>query len=102
MEEHFSDRPFTVIGVHSPEFDHEKDCDQIVAKSKEFKLAHPIMIDNDFSYWRSMGNRYRPTYYLLDKQGKIRATFIGETHAESKRAKVVQDAIETLLAEPAT
>lgn len=102
MEEHFSDRPFTVIGVHTPEFDHEKDRDRIVAKTKEFKLPHPVMIDNDFSYWRAMGNRYWPTYYLIDKKGTIRATFIGETHAGTKRADAVQRAIEALLAEPAT
>ena len=102
MEEHFSDRPFTVFGVHTPEFDHEKDRDRIVAKTREFKLPHPVMIDNDFSYWRAMRNRYWPTYYLIDKQGSIRAKFIGETHAGTERANAIQQAIETLLAEPGT
>ncbi len=102
MEEHFSDRPFTVVGVHSPEFDHERDRDRVVEKVKEFKLPHPVMIDNDFSYWRMMGNRYWPTYYLIDKRGRVRAMFIGETHAGSERASAVQNAIETLLAEPPT
>jgi hypothetical protein len=46
-----------------------------------------------------MGNRFWPAYYLLDKRGRIRALFIGETHAGDAQAKAVEAAIELLLAE---
>ena len=93
------DESLTVIGVHSPELDHEEDRNRVIAKVKEFKLPHPVMIDNDFSYWKALNNRYWPTYYLIDKQGRLRARFIGETHADSKRARKVEAAITQLLAE---
>ena len=79
----------------------EKRLKKIAAKIKEFELQHPVMIDNDFSYWRAMGNRYWPAYYLIDKKGAIRATFVGETHAGDQQARRIEKTIEQLLAESA-
>ena len=85
--------------AHPPEFENEKIRKNIEAKAKEFELHHPIMIDNDSSYWRAMNNRYWPAFYILDKQGKIRAVFFGETHEGDRRAKQIESTIKTLLAE---
>ena len=99
MENRLNQENFQVIGVHTPEFENEKIRENIVAKAKEFKLHHPIMIDNNSSYWRAMSNRYWPAYYILDKQGKIRAAFIGETHEGDRRAKQIERTINQLIAE---
>lgn len=97
VEATFKDEDFTVIGVHTPEFDHEKIRENIVAKTKKFKLDHPIMIDNDFTYWRAMNNRYWPTFYLIDKQGNIQGKYIGETHAGGSNATQIEAKIRQLL-----
>ena len=99
LEKTFANQPFTIIGVHSPEFDYEKDRTNIEAKVEEFKLHHPVMIDNDFSYWKKLGNKYWPSFYLIDKTGKARGYWIGETHSGDKRAKAIEKAIRALLAE---
>jgi len=99
METRLSKQDFQVIGVHTPEFANEKIRKSIEAKVEEFKLHHPIMIDNNSSYWRAMNNRYWPAYYILGKQGKVRAVFFGETHEGDKRAKQIERTIKTLLAE---
>lgn len=99
LEEQFSGQDFAVIGIHSPEFDHEKDIKRVKKKVREFELAHPVMLDNDFAFWRAMNNRYWPAFYLVDKQGKIRGNFVGETHSGTPRAKAISDAINKLLAE---
>ena len=101
LEERLAGQPFQVIGVHSPEFEHEKDRARIEEKIAEFDLKHPTMMDNDFHYWKSMHNRYWPTYYLIDKRGYIRHVFIGETHKGTRRAQLIESAIAELLAEPA-
>lgn len=88
-----------VIGVHTPEFEHEKVRENVVAKAAEFGLHHPIMLDNDFSYWRAMNNRYWPAFYLVDKRGAIRAAFYGETHAGGRRARQIERLARQLLAE---
>lgn len=99
LEEEYKDKGMSVIGVHSPEFDHEKRISSIQAKADEFGLHHPILIDNDFSYWRALDNKYWPAYYLVDKKGQIRYRFIGETHANSRQARRIEEAINKLLAE---
>lgn len=99
LEDRLSEQPFRVIGVHSPEFDHERVRANVVAKADELGLEHPIMIDNDFSYWRALDNRYWPSFYILDKRGRIRAAFVGETHADDVQAKRIEAVIRKLLRE---
>ena len=99
VEERFSARGLQVVGVHTPEFAHEKIRATIERKVKEFKLAHPIMIDNDFSYWRAMKNSVWPAFFILDKQGRVRKVVVGETHVGDSRARLVETEIEKLLAE---
>lgn len=99
LEASLAEQPFTVIGVHTPEFEAEKDHDRIRERAEHFGLHHPIMIDNDHSYWNAMGNRYWPAYYLIDKQGRLRALYIGETHADSDQARRIRAHIDRLLKE---
>lgn len=99
LEAKLADQDFTVIGIHTPEFDHERDREQVVAKVREFGLEHPVMLDNDFSYWKALNNQYWPTFYLVDKQGRIRDVFIGETHSGDSNAVAIEKAITALLAE---
>jgi len=99
LEAKYLQQSVIVIGVHTPEFEHEKRRDNVIAKVKEFKLQHPVMLDNDFSYWRAMKNRYWPSYYLVDKQGRIRGTYVGETHADSRQARAIEQQIQVLLKE---
>lgn len=100
VEHRYRQRGLQVIGIHTPEFENERMRSNIVHKVREFKLPHPIMIDNDYSYWRALNNRYWPSFYLIDKRGRLRARYIGETHAGSAQADVIERTIESLLAEP--
>lgn len=97
LEKKYQDKAFQVIGVHTPEFDHEKIRANIEDKMAEFKLHHPVMIDNDFSYWRALNNRYWPTYYLVDKTGKIVYRHVGETHQGDRKALALEKKIQQLL-----
>ncbi len=97
LEDKFSDQDFQVIGIHSPEFDREKERDNVVKKVEEFMLHHPVMMDNNRAYWRSLHNRYWPAYYIVDKEGNIRDAFIGETHAGDRNAKKIEKLITKLL-----
>jgi thiol-disulfide isomerase/thioredoxin len=100
LESRYAPQGLHVIGVHSPEFDHEKDADAVRAKTREFKLHHPVMLDNDFSYWKALNNRFWPAYYLIDKSGNIRALYVGETHEGDRRAQEIEAKVKELMAEP--
>jgi len=97
LEKKYRDQGFQIIGVHTPEFDHEKIPANIKAKAREFKLHHPIMIDNDFSYWRALNNRYWPTFYLVDKSGNIVYRHVGETHEGDRKALALEKKLKQLL-----
>lgn len=99
LEQQLQDQPFRVVGIHSPEFEHEHDRDRVAAKVDEFGLQHAVMLDNDFGYWRALGNRYWPTFYLVDKRGRVRFVHSGETHAGDARARLIEQQVEQLLAE---
>ena len=101
LESRYGDQGFLVIGVHTPEFEHEKDRAQVEAKVREFGLEHPVMIDNDFSYWKAMSNRYWPTFYLIDKAGQGRAVYSGEMHQGNRSARALEAQIRQLLEENA-
>jgi hypothetical protein len=88
-----------VLGVHTPEFDHEKDRRKVAEKVQEFGIEHAVMIDNDFSYWNALKNRYWPSFYLIDKTGKVRAVYVGEMREGDKQANRVEKQIDALLAE---
>jgi hypothetical protein len=99
VESRFSARGLRVVGVHAPELEHERSSQRVRAKVKEFRLTHPIMIDGDHSYWRALQNRYWPTFYLVDRDGRIRSSFAGETHAGDAQAERIEQNIEALLRE---
>lgn len=57
------------------------------------------MIDNDFSYWKALNNRYWPSFYFVDKRGKIRFKHVGEPHSGDRNAENIESEIRQLLLE---
>jgi glutathione peroxidase-family protein len=100
VERRYTAQGLQVIGVHSPEFDAEKVRSNIEAATRKFELTFPVMIDSDHSYWNALGNSYWPAFYLVDKQGRIRARFVGETHDGDANALKIEATVKVLLAEP--
>ena len=97
LEHAFGD--LKVVGIHSPEFDFEKNKSSVTQKVKEFKITHPVMLDNDFRYWKQLNNRYWPSFYLIDKTGLVRYRFIGEVHGDTSKSRDIEKAIQILLTE---
>ena len=83
-----------VIGNHYPEFNFEKDLDNLREAVVELNIPYPVAQDNEGETWRAYNNRYWPTLYLVDKQGDIRYIHIGEGAYQK-----TEQAIQELLAE---
>lgn len=84
----------TVIGVHTPEYPHEKDRAAVATAVKKWRLNYPVVTDNNYQIWRAFGNQYWPAHYLFDARGQLRYTFFGEGNYAAQ-----QQAIEKLLIE---
>ena len=90
----FASQGLVIIGVHSPEFDRERNVENVKQYVGEHGITYPVAIDNDFATWKSYNNRYWPAMYLIDKQGVIRYLHIGEGEYDLTEQK-----IQALLAE---
>lgn len=100
LEDRFGAQGFRVVGVHTPEFDNEKVRANVEAKVKEFGVRGSVMLDNDYSYWNALQNQYWPAFYVVDRQGRLRGRYVGETHAGDERGLRVEQQITALLGEP--
>ena len=74
----YADKGLVIIGIHTPEFEFEKNRDNVIAATKEHGLLYPVAQDNDFGTWRAFQNRFWPAKYLIDKDGFIRYRHFGE------------------------
>lgn len=97
LEPRYGARGFRIVSVHTPEFERERVRANVEAKLREHQVAYPVMLDNDYALWNAFGNRYWPAFYLVDRDGRVRATFAGETHAGDRNARAMESAIEELL-----
>lgn len=76
--EKYKDEGLVIIGVHSPEFEFEKDANNVREAISDFGLKYPVVQDNNFDTWRAYNNRFWPAKYIIDKDGYIRYTHFGE------------------------
>ena len=85
-----------IIGVHSPEFDWEKDVTRLAAYSAAQQIRYPIYLDPELKVWNALENRYWPAFFLFDKSGRHAGTFIGEIHAGDGSAVALEAALQKL------
>ena len=79
-----------IIGIHTPEFEFEKDPKNVERAIRQFQIAYPVAMDNEFITWNNFANRYWPAHYFVDKEGVIRATHFGEGDYD-RSEKIIQD-----------
>jgi thiol-disulfide isomerase/thioredoxin len=90
----YADKGLVVIGVHTPESEFERYEKNVRHYVREENIPYAVVTDNDFTTWTRYGNRAWPTVYLIDKQGALRYSHIGEgSYAQTEQQ------IQTLLAE---
>ncbi len=83
----YHDQGLILVGVHSPEFTYEHDVANVKQAIQDLKITYPVALDNDFKTWNAYHVYAWPTWFILDKQGAIRFTHIGEgAYAESEQA----------------
>ncbi len=87
-QDKYSDKGLVIVGVHSPEFEFEKEAKNVQQAIIDFKIKYPVMQDNEFSTWRSYRNRYWPAKYLINKDGKIVYTHFGEGDYQETESKI--------------
>lgn len=100
----YKDHGFVIIGIHTPEFEFEKNYNNVKAAVEKFGIKFPIVLDNDYSTWTAYKNRYWPRKYLIDIDGYIVYDHIGEGAYEATEKKIQEALAErmTVLGENVT
>ena len=68
----YRDKGLTIIGVHTPESDLERNLNDVRREVAELGVKYPVVTDNDYSTWKAYKVEAWPTLFLLDKQGRVR------------------------------
>jgi len=74
----YADRGLVILGVHTPEFEFEKDYDNVKAATVREGIEWPVALDNDYEIWDSFRNRFWPAKYLIGVDGQLTYRHFGE------------------------
>ena len=89
----YADQGLLIIGIHSPEFEFEKDFNNVQTAVKQYDIVYPVVQDNEMKTWKAFENRYWPRKYITDSEGYIRYDHIGEGgYAETE--KIIQELLQ--------
>ena len=67
-----------IVGVHTPEFEFGKNPARVADATRRFGFDFPVAIDSDYKIWYAFHNEGWPADYLIDKNGNIIYTHLGE------------------------
>ena len=77
-----------IVGIHSPEFDFEKDQANVHAAVSRLGVTWPVAVDSEMTSWNAWSNSYWPAEYLVDKQGRVAYFHFGEGEYASTESAV--------------
>jgi len=89
-DDKYSDEGLLIVGIHSPEFEFEKQLHNVEMAVEKYGINYPVVLDNDWETWKAFENRYWPRKYIADHEGYIRYDHIGEG-AYQETEKIIQD-----------
>ena len=89
-DEKYADQGLLIIGIHSPEFEFEKDLENVKLAVSKHGIKYPVVLDNEHETWDAFENRYWPRKYIADHEGYIRYDHIGEGGYQETE-KVIQN-----------
>ena len=92
-DDKYAEQGLLVIGIHSPEFEFEKDPKNVEMAISKHGINYPVVMDNDMQTWKAFENNYWPRKYIADHEGYIRYDHIGEGDYQ-KTEKIIQQLLE--------
>jgi thiol-disulfide isomerase/thioredoxin len=67
-----------IVGIHTPEFDFEKNIANVEKAATQYGITYPIVLDSNYGTWDAYNNLYWPHEYLIDIAGYIVHDHVGE------------------------
>lgn len=86
-----------ILSVHMPRSENDTDIKLVEEVIAEYKIKQPCVVDNWHTIADAFSNKYVPSFYLFDKDSKLRHFQAGE-----RASKMVEPVIKRLLQEANT
>ena len=81
----YEDDGLVILGIHTPEFEFEKDYQNVADAIATHDIGWPVAQDNNRVTWRNFENRYWPAKYLFNARGELIYFHFGEgAYAETE------------------
>lgn len=77
LEAQYGDR-LVVLGVHTAKFEQERQPDGIQQAIRRYGIRHPVLVDGQRYLWDQYAIKAWPTFVVIDPQGYVVATVVGE------------------------
>jgi len=74
----YRDKGLVIVGVHAPEFEFEKNEDNVKTALTAHGIKYPVAMDNELATWQNFNNQYWPAHYLINQSGDVVYTHFGE------------------------
>ena len=76
--EKYAEEGLLILGVHTPEFDFEREHENVAAAVSELGIEYPVAQDNIQALWTIYRVQAWPTKYIIDGEGSVRFYHRGE------------------------
>lgn len=90
----YHDKGLLIIGIHSPKNEEEESVTLVKDAVTADGIQYPVAIDNNFETWQSFNAQGWPSFYLIDKKGKVVFVSYG-----AENYTVIENNIRFLLSE---
>ena len=92
-----------VIGIQTPETQHEQDPSAVRSAAAKQNLLFPILVDLDKANWKSWANTMWPSIYVIDQDGYLRHWWQGELNWKGATGdQTIDRVVQQLLSESTT
>jgi thiol-disulfide isomerase/thioredoxin len=88
LHERYASQGLVVVGVHTPEYGHERILANLEDAVKRFGIRYPVAQDNDYRTWNAFDNQYWPAQYLISQDGHIVYRHFGEGRYADTEARI--------------
>ncbi|MCS6859814.1 MAG: redoxin domain-containing protein [Abditibacteriales bacterium] len=99
LHQAFKDQGLVLIGIHTPAQGSQTESDpaQVQRKIREWGIPYPVVLDNDGLLWKKYDCHGYPTFFLINKTGKITHVITADDpQAITTLATAVQEACAAL------
>lgn len=84
----YHDQGLEIVGIHTPEFEFEKDINNVKTALEKNGIKYPVVLDSNYGTWNAYGNQYWPHEYLIDLAGNIAHDKIGEGNYDETEMEI--------------